>query len=122
MENISFPGLLEKFDWIKLSQKYDIFINTTNVDNLPVSVIEAMALGFPVVSTNAGGLKFLHKNGYDALMGDKNDYDKMASNIKYILKDNNLARNLSKNARIKAEKYDWDNCVQHQWLDLLNVN
>ena len=77
---------------------------------------------FPIVSTNAGGLKFLHKNGYDALMGDKNDYDQMASNIKYILKDNNLAKNLSKNARIKAEKYDWYNCVQHQWLDLMNVN
>jgi glycosyltransferase involved in cell wall biosynthesis len=37
----------------------DIFLNTTNVDNTPVSVLEAMASGLCVVSTNVGGIPYL---------------------------------------------------------------
>ena len=121
-ENIVFTGVLDKLAWVNLSVKYDIFINTTNMDNLPISVIEAMALGFPLVSTNAGGLKHLHKDGHDALLGDKNDAHKMASNVKNILKDSNLAKHLSNNARVKAEKFDWDEHIQPQWFDLIMSN
>ncbi len=71
--HIKFKGLLKKEDWIKLSSNYDIFINTTNYDNMPTSVIEIMALGLPIVSTNVGGLKYLHEDGVDALLVDKND-------------------------------------------------
>ena len=72
-EKVEFAGLLPKNQWIDLSSKYDIFINTTDFDNQPVSVIEAMALGFPIVSTNVGGLQYLHDDGVDALMVKKND-------------------------------------------------
>ena len=60
---ITFPGILKKEEWIDLSKDYDIFINTTNFDNMPVSVMEAMALGLPVVSTNVGGLPYLIEDG-----------------------------------------------------------
>ncbi|KAA6329422.1 hypothetical protein EZS27_021771 [termite gut metagenome] len=53
--SVTFTGKLTKQAWIKLSEQYNIFINTTDVDNTPVSVIEAMALGLPVISTNVGG-------------------------------------------------------------------
>jgi len=55
-ESVTFTGVLPKAQWHQLSEKFDIFINTTNIDNMPVSIIEAMALGLPIVSTNAGGL------------------------------------------------------------------
>ncbi len=42
---ITFTGVLKKEEWWELSKNYDVFINTTNIDNTPVSVIEAMALG-----------------------------------------------------------------------------
>src|SRR5690554_6671488 len=63
-------GRLEKEEWIKKSTDYDIFVNTTNFDNTPVSVIEAMALGLYVVSTNAGGLPYLLENKKDALLSN----------------------------------------------------
>ena len=59
---------MKKSSWINLSKDCDIFINTTNYDNMPISVIEAMALGLPIVSTNAGGLKYFHDDGEDALL------------------------------------------------------
>ena len=48
-ENVEFTGVLSKQDWHKKSEEFDIFINTTNFDNTPVSVMEAMALGLPIV-------------------------------------------------------------------------
>ncbi len=61
-----------------------------------------MALGFPIVSTNAGGLKYLHKNGVDALLVEKNDIDGMVNKILSILDDHQLAESLSINARKKS--------------------
>ena len=52
-KNVIFQGRLTKHEWVELSYNYDIFINTTNYDNQPISVIESMALGLPIISTNA---------------------------------------------------------------------
>ena len=60
-KKITITGILRKAEWIELSKDYDVFINTTNVDNMPVSVIEAMALGMPIVSTNVGGIPFFNR-------------------------------------------------------------
>ena len=70
-DSVEITGVLSKEDWHKKSEDFDIFINTTNVDNTPVSVIEAMALGLPVVSTNAGGLPYLINNGKDGILIEK---------------------------------------------------
>ena len=46
----------------------DVFLNTTNYDNTPVSVLEAMACGLPLVSTNVGGIPYLLEDGKTALL------------------------------------------------------
>jgi glycosyltransferase involved in cell wall biosynthesis len=85
----------------------DIFINTTNVDNTPVSVLEAMACGLCVVSTNAGGIPFLLIDGQDSLLVPPNDSVAMASAVRALLTNSELAKQLSRNARQKVEKFDW---------------
>ena len=92
---------------IELS-KGDIFINTTNIDNTPVSVIEAMACGLCIVSTDVGGIPYLLDNEVNALLVPPNDPKAMASAISRILSDPGLAQFLSSNARKKAEEFDWD--------------
>lgn len=71
--NVKFTGQLTKQEWRELSNNYNIFINTTNFDNTPVSVIEAMALGLPVISTNVGGLPYLINNGEDGILVPANN-------------------------------------------------
>ena len=65
---IEFPGKMRKKDWAALSVDYDFFINSTDVDNTPISVIEAMALGLPVISTDVGGMPFLIEDGKDGIL------------------------------------------------------
>ena len=115
---VKFTGKLDKKDWIALSRDYDIFLNTTNVDNTPVSVMEAMALGLPVVSTNAGGIPYLIENGVNGILVEPNKPEAMTSAVQALIDDPALARRLSAKAREKVESFDWEQ-VKPLWLELL---
>lgn len=118
-DNIKFTGVLVKEEWHELSKGYDIFMNTTNIDNMPVSIIEAMALGFPIVSTNAGGLPYLISNNNDGVLVSVNNEKEMANAILELMKKPQFVEKLSQNARKKAESFDLEN-VKQKWLKILN--
>lgn len=115
-ESVEITGVLSKEEWHKKSENYDIFINTTNIDNTPISVIEAMALGLPVVSTNVGGLPYLIQQNLDGVLVEKNNPSAMTKEICKILEENKYS--LAINARKKVENFDW-NIVQSKWIQLL---
>ncbi|MCK5023730.1 MAG: glycosyltransferase family 4 protein [Candidatus Aenigmarchaeota archaeon] len=118
-KKVMFPGRLSKAEWHKLSEEYDVFINTTNKDNTPVSVIEAMALGLPVVSTNPGGVSYLIDDGKDGLLVDCDDVNTMVKQINRLLKRDEKALSIARVARTKAEGFDWE-CVKERWESLLS--
>jgi glycosyltransferase involved in cell wall biosynthesis len=115
---VSFPGKVPKQEVPGWLQKGDIFLNTTNVDNTPVSVIEAMALGLCPVSTEVGGIPYLLEHETDALLVQPNDPDAMAAAVRRLLTEPGLARRLSENARKKAAQFDW-RIIMPQWESLL---
>lgn len=117
-KNITFTGVLPKEEWHKLSENFDIFINTTNTDNMPVSILEAMALGFPIVSTNAGGLPFLISDGEDGLLVPVNNEEIMVNSIVELINNPIKAAKLSENARKKAENFDLLS-IKQQWKTIL---
>ncbi|HEX4440094.1 MAG TPA: glycosyltransferase family 4 protein [Thermoanaerobaculia bacterium] len=85
----------------------DVFLNTTSVDNVPVSVLEALACGLCVVSTNAGGLPYLLDDGRDALLVPEGDAAAMAGAVARVLREPGLAERLSRNGRETAAACDW---------------
>ncbi len=98
--------------------KGDVFINTTNIDNAPISVLEALAAGLCVVSTNAGGIPYLLNDGNDALLVPSADVLGMANAIASLLRDASLAERLSRTALETSKRYDWQT-VLPQWKALL---
>jgi glycosyltransferase involved in cell wall biosynthesis len=115
---ITFPGAIPKNEipvWLK---EADIFLNTTNVDNTPVSLMEAMASGLCLVSTNVGGLPYLLEHEQDALLVPPDDPQAMARAVSRILTEPGLGEHLSRRARHKAEQFDWS-IVLPQWEALL---
>lgn len=115
---VSFTGKLSKKEWIKLSEDYNIFINTTNLDNMPVSVIEAMALGLPIVSTNVGGLPFLIKHDKTGLLVEPNSVVSFVESIKRIIDSPSHTNKIIKDARTHVEQLDWG-VVKKQWINVL---
>ncbi|MFD1079732.1 glycosyltransferase, partial [Longispora fulva] len=116
---VRFMGRLQKKHWIELAAQFDIFLNTTNVDNTPVSVIEAMALGLPIVSTDVGGIPFLLSEQKNALLVPPRDAVKMARAVEELLSEPAKAQRLAAAARKKAEDFDWKR-VKLQWHQLLS--
>ena len=115
---VRFTGKLLKEKWITLSAEYDIFLNTTNIDNTPVSVIEAMALGLPVVSTNVGGIPYLIAENEEGLLVPPNNPKEMASAVLELLQKPEKAEEMVQAARKKVEAFDWE-AVKYQWREAL---
>lgn len=116
--NIQFTGKLSKEDWINESKQYDIFINTTHFDNMPVSVVEAMSLGLAVVSTNVGGISFLLENQKDALLVSDDNVNEMVNAIERLIEDQDLFDKITTNGRLKSEQFDWK-IIRNKWMVIL---
>ena len=118
LDRIVFTGGVPKSEvpqWLAAS---DIFLNTSTIDNAPVSVLEAMATGLPVVSTAVGGIPHLLENGRDGLLVPAGNAEAMAAAVKRLLTEPELAGQLSRNARAKAETFGWDTIIP-RWEALL---
>lgn len=116
--NVTFTGGLSKKDWISLSHKYDIFINTTHFDNTPVSLMEAMALGLPIVTTNVGGIPYLIEDKKEALLINDDDPNAMVQKIEFLLQNKDQTVEMIQNARTNVEQFDWQQ-VKKKWINLL---
>jgi glycosyltransferase involved in cell wall biosynthesis len=106
-QHVEFRPAVDKRDVPGVLERGDIFLNTTNVDNAPVSVIEAMACGLCVVTTNVGGIPYLVEHERDGLLVPPDDAQALAGAVFRILDDHSLAGRLSRNGRQKAERFDW---------------
>src|SRR5262249_17533910 len=74
----------------------DIFLNTANVDNAPVVLLEAMACGLCVVSTNVGGIPRLVSDGREGLLVPPRDPEAMAAAVRRVLDEPGLGGGLSR--------------------------
>lgn len=114
LKNVKFLGNVPN---IKMSEIYDgadIFLNTSNVDNMPNCILEAFASGLPVVSTNVGGIPFLVSMGKTGLLVPTNDHNALAASICRILEDQELANKMTQKAYESLESYTASN-VEKLW-------
>ena len=117
-DHVTLAGQVAKADVPQRLAQGDIFINTTNVDNVPITILEAMACGLCVVTTDVGGLRQLVSDEVDGLVVPRDDPEAMARAVQRIVNDPHLARRLSTNAGEKARASDWS-VILPQWRSLI---
>jgi glycosyltransferase involved in cell wall biosynthesis len=96
----------------------DIFLNTSCIDNTPVSVLEAMASGLCIVSTDAGGIPYLLQSGKNALLVPLDDDREMAAAVRRLLTDHALSEQIQHASRATVCAFDWS-VILPQWQVLL---
>lgn len=108
-------------DEIALSLVYsaaDIFFNPSKQDNLPNTILEAMACGLPCVASEIGGFPDLIKYGKNGFLSNSNDYQDFAQHIITLANDTALYSCLSESAR-KTILQSFDiNHVSYQYYEL----
>jgi len=120
LRNVQFVGIVPKQDITAVADKHDIYINTSRVDNMPVTVIEMWACGLAIVATNVGGIPHLIRDGVDGILVNSEDSKGMANACLRLLADSTLAKSLSRNGRARAEQLSWEN-VKPIWEAALNL-
>jgi L-malate glycosyltransferase len=81
----------------------DVFLLTSVSEGIPVTIIEAMAAGTPVVATAVGGVPELISDGVTGLLAPRGDEAALASALVRLLGDGELRTRLAEQARHRAE-------------------
>ena len=95
----------------------DIFVNASLVDNMPLSILEAYSTGLPVVTSDAGGIPWIAKDGETALVVRAGDVNALAAAMHDAVV--NWHASLQRAARARAfvtEFYAWP-AVRSKWLE-----
>jgi glycosyltransferase involved in cell wall biosynthesis len=90
----------------------DIYVLPTLLETFGMVLVEAMAAGLPIVTTDAPGVKDVIRDGYDGIKVPAGSAISIAEAVKKIMFDSELCKSLSRNAILTAEEeYEWENVV-----------
>jgi glycosyltransferase involved in cell wall biosynthesis len=81
----------------------DGFLLTSVSEGIPVTIIEAMAAGVPVVSTSVGGIPEILEHDSTGLLADSGDAQGLADNLVRLANDGPLQMRLSAAAKTRAD-------------------
>ncbi len=104
---VRFTGRLENADMAALYRDADIVLNPSLADNMPISILEALASGVPVVSTDVGGVPHLVKHRCTAILVPPQNPEAMAEAILELLHDSALARQMVAAGYELIQRYTW---------------
>ena len=118
-ENIFFTGQVKDVYSEMIDSK--IFVLTSDFEGIPNALLEAMALGLPVISTDCtpGGAAFLIEDNKYGRLVPRGDVEKVAEQIVSLLEDKNARIKLGEAARRHVCEFKEDNIIK-QWDEVIN--
>lgn len=114
-EQVHFTGRVDTQQMPALYQSAQLMLNPSRVDNMPNSILEALASGVPVVSTDAGGIPFLVEHEKTALLVPVENHHAMAIAAIRILRNQQLSDSLRAAGLEFVQQFSWP-VVRDQWL------
>jgi glycosyltransferase involved in cell wall biosynthesis len=104
---IHFVGRVDPAEMPALYEAADVFVNSSVVDNQPLSVLEAFAAGLPVVSTATGDIAALVRDGETGLVVPPGDPAAVAKALTFVLEYPVRALRMARQARSEVEAFTW---------------
>ena len=86
-DRVRFTGRLDRDQMAALYRDADLMLNASRVDNMPNAILEALASGLPVVTTDAGGIPFIVRQRETAMLVPVDDPAAMAAAARQVLDD-----------------------------------
>jgi glycosyltransferase involved in cell wall biosynthesis len=115
---ITFTGGVSNEDLRHLYSNAKFFVLPSISEGMPLTVLEAMASGIPVVANNINGIPDIVQDGYNGLLAEPRDIDSFMNAQQILLKDAMLRKKMGQRARETVEKnYSWKT-VAHRVVDV----
>jgi len=117
LRNTRFIGQVAPFAIADVYDAADIFMNGSEIDNQPLSILEAFSCGLPVVTTDAGGIPDIVEGGRTGMVVACGDYAELANRAMKLLNDPALTKQIVEQARQECLKYSWE-AVRDAWMNV----
>lgn len=117
LRHTKFIGRVEHGGIVEQYQAADVYLNGSEIDNQPLSILEAFACGLPVVTTDAGGIPTMVTDGETGFIVDRGDHEAMADRALRLFENPDGTKSIARRARAECEKYTWET-VGEQWTKL----
>jgi glycosyltransferase involved in cell wall biosynthesis len=97
----------------------DIFIFASSCENMPNTLVEAMAAGMPIACSDRGPMPEILRDG--GLYFDPENIDSIYKAISTLVKDKNLRASLSRKSKNYSEEYSWGKCSKKTFNYLIEI-
>src|SRR6059058_1438417 len=116
--NVAFVGRVSPDHMPSLYAAADVYLNAPDIDNMPGSILEAFASGLPVVTTDAGGIPYIVRDGETGLIVPRGDDHAMAAAALRLLVDPALAERLTAGALEECRHKYAPEAVVREWRSM----
>ena len=109
LKNTTFTGRVDNSQIYRLLDKADILLSAPTVDNMPVSLLEAMNAGLLVISSRVGGVPYMIEDGKTGLLFDSNNANQLAERMLWAVEHPADCLTIVHQARQEVDCYQWTN-------------
>jgi glycosyltransferase involved in cell wall biosynthesis len=114
---VAFVGRLTREAVAALYRTADVAMNPSRVDNMPNSLLEALACGVPVVSTRVGGVPYMVEHGRTAVLVPPGDPQAMAEGVALLFNNRQLAHRIAEAGSAHVRQFGWP-AVKAKWTGI----
>ena len=93
-DNIYLPGWVDQSDCLELRNESWMYVMPSYNEGLPMSILEAMSSGLPIISSPVGGIPDAVSDGVEGFLVEPGDVDRLAESIEKLLDDNELRQQM----------------------------
>jgi glycosyltransferase involved in cell wall biosynthesis len=110
---VSRMGFVRHGELPALMEGSDVFVFASSCENMPVTLVEAMAVGLPIACSNRGPMPEILSDG--GVFCDPEDSSSMAAAIEKIITDPELRERIARRAHSLSQQYSWSRCSVETW-------
>lgn len=113
LQNVTFTGKVDNHKIYRQLNHADIFLSSPTIDNMPMSVLEAMNAGLLVISSQVGGVPYMIDDGNTGLLFESNNDAELAEKMLWAVENQDMSREIIIKAHQSIGGYRWEN-IKHK--------
>lgn len=108
LRNVTFTGRVDNSEIYHYLERADILLSAPKVDNMPVSLLEAMNAGLLVISSRVGGVPFIIEEGRTGILFESDNSDELAEEMRLSIDNQENSKGIIQQARHAVDAYRWE--------------
>lgn len=116
LKNVLFPGKVENSDIYRYLDQADVMVSAPVIDNMPMSLLEAMNAGLLVISSRVGGVPYIIDNEVNGLLFESENDVELANRMLCAIQHQKETKSMITQARDSVKQYQWEQIKNKLYL------